>query len=279
MQKNIIILLCFIFSINSYAINYFCHLDTSPKGSVINKSNVKKYIRKFTYKSIPGAKGKRVRFSGFEVIIFNQKMKTSLLVKLPKTKQEIKTSYDLTQQALSFIIKDQAKIKCVTKSGKDKDTISKHIHKELGSNSDLSQFSSDVIIKNKTTLKFKYAQQLVNGLMRPIIFQDGKLLTADNPRRKNADWCVMQIQLKLNEDTFLQKYTKMKPLDFSIVSNNDQRSVYSYSFVDFSSGKKSFETSRYALFSLSCNLTKGVVLTPAIFNQITGDRFEIKLAP
>jgi len=277
MKNCIIVLSLFFINFSVFGTEYFCHIDITPKGTTLNQSNINNYIRKFKYNSVPSAKGKRVRFQKYEVVIFNQGPQTSLIIKFPNSKNEVKTSYDLSQKTIKFISKDKAEIKCVTKELKKTDAITSAVHKEMLPTSDLSLFGSKVLLKNKATLRFKYKQRLVSGLMRPIIFQNGKLLTADDIRDSVAPWCVFQIQVKLNEDTYMQKYTKMKPLEFSKVSNNDTRTVFNYSFVDFSSGKKSFETSRYALFSFSCNLEKGKTFTPATFHEITGQRFELSL--
>jgi hypothetical protein len=282
MNKFNFFLSLLIFSQAIYALEYRCTLNNAPPGKTIAREDVAKYVRKFEINPKAGAKGKSVDFQEHRVLIWNKNEMTQMVLKNKRTKQEASASFDPRQPSFHLSLSPSGEVKCVDKklaiADKDKG-INSVLNEKLTEGSPLRQFTNRIRFTTQNILKFVYNQKTVNGEMRPIIFQEGKTYTADDDlsRDKKGNFCVFQIQVKLDEDIYMPKGVKLDPLVFQVHSNNSSHDVFSYSFVDFAKGKKSYETYNYALFGLDCNIKKGDELTPALFNSITGSRFNLEI--
>jgi hypothetical protein len=133
----------------------------------------------------------------------------------------------------------------------------------------------NLTVNVNTDLKFLFYQAKANDRMRAIVFQGGMTYSLDSEIEKEKDWCIFNIQVKLDEDTIIPKGSKIKVVGFNVLSNNPTQNVYAYDFVDIEKGKKLSETSRYAPFSLECKLAKDKVLSPEYLKKITGNKISI----
>jgi hypothetical protein len=119
-------------------------------------------------------------------------------------------------------------------------------------------------------LKFVYYQKKVLGRMRPIIFQDGKIYTSDDERDTKGNWCIFNIHVELDEDTFINKGTRLKVDSFQLLKNNPDSVVYAYNFKrDYSKNK------RYRPLSLECNIQNETTYNFSLLKKITNHRLSL----
>ncbi|MCO4794264.1 MAG: hypothetical protein KC493_11150 [Bacteriovoracaceae bacterium] len=265
----------------AYSTEYKCSINLIPPNKEISKSQFNKYIKQFSYKMKEGAPGKTSTLKDVSVFIWAKASKIHLAIQRKQKEGKplkYQTSYRIDTADIKVKITPDIEVSCFTASAiskiKDKST-RKMLDKSISDSSDLYSYGSDVLFTTTTFLKFKYRQQNATGMMRPIVFQKGNLYTLDDNIKKDENWCIFNIEVKLNEDTFLQQNTKFKPHSVSKNSNNNTQTVYSYNFVDFSSGKKSYDTSRYSPFSFECSLGKNQGFKSEVIKEVTGGRIKI----
>ena len=260
---------------------YKCSINLIPPGKEISKNKFSKYIKQFVYKSIDGAPGKTSTLDKVSVFIWTKNNKLHLVVQIKNKKSDplkVQTNYPINIPEVKLKISPNIDIVCLTNQALDtiKDSNTrKMLDKSITDKSDLYQYGADVLFVTNTFLKFIYNQRMANGKMRPILFQKGQLYTIDDKIDKSINWCIFNIEVKLDEDTYIQKNTKLKPASVSKNSNNSSQTVYSYNFVDFSSGKKRYETSRYAPFSFECSLNKDQGFKANVIKDVTGGRIKV----
>lgn len=271
-----ITLIVLFFSTNLWSQTYLCSINLAKPGTTVPRAEVKNYIRDFHF-NFTKDKGKKVKFKDVSVLILAQA--DTIIVKLinTKTKVEVSTFYKKTQKEFRLIMSGHKEVNCKTQDvwdKQDKVGLATIQHKNI-KKTKLDEFKELVIFKVKTPLVFKYNQKQVSGRMRPIIFQEGYVYTADHELDQTKNWCILTFQVKRDEDTTIQKYTELIPDSFRKYSNNETSTSYSYSFVNASTGKKGLENSRWAAFSFECLLKKEAVFTLKEFHTITGYRFEV----
>ncbi len=276
-----LIVVLFIWGSSAWSTEYKCSINLIPKGKEISKADFNKYIKQFSYKMVDGAPGKTSTLKNVSLFIWAKNKKIHLAVQLKQKEGDplkIQTGFPLETPEIKLKISPDIDIACLTQqalsSVKDSEQ-RKMLDKSIGDKSDLYNYGADIYFMTNTFLKFIYNQQLANGKMRPIVFQNGKLYTLDDQIDKNKNWCIFNIEVKLDEDTYLQKNTKLKPASVSKNSNNSTQTVYSYNFVDFSTGKKLYETSRYAPFSFECSLEKEQGFKAETIKEVTGGRIKV----
>lgn len=279
--KSFFTLLLLFFAVAVHGTEYKCSINLIPSGKEISKTEFAKYIKQFSYKSVDGAPGKTSTLGKVSVFIWTKKKKIHLAVQIKQDKKDplkIQSSYQMNTPEVKMKISPNIDIACLTQKALDnvKDANNrKMLDKSITDKSDLYQYGADIYFVTNTFLKFIYNQQMANGKMRPIVFQKGRLYTIDDNIDKNQNWCIFNIEVKLDEDTYIQKNTKLKPASVSKNSNNSTQTVYSYNFVDFSSGKKLYETSRYAPFSFECSLNKNQGFKADVIKNVTGGRIKV----
>lgn len=274
-------LLIAIFFQTVQATEHKCSINLIPKGKEISKAEFGKYIKQFDYKMVDGAPGKTSTLGDVSLFIWAKNKKIHLAAQIKQKEGDplkIQTSYPLNIPEIKLKISPNIDIACLTQQAlsnvKDADAL-KMLDKSINDKSDLYNYGADIFFVTNMPLKFVYNQQLANGKMRPIVFQQGKLFTLDDQINKDKNWCIFNIEVKLDEDTYLQKNTKLKPASVSKNSNNDRQTVYSYNFVDFSTGKKLDETSRYSPFSFECSLQKDQGFKSEVIKEVTGGRIKV----
>lgn len=274
-------LILLLLSATAAATEYKCSINLIPKGKEINKNEFSKYIKQFSYKMKEGAPGKTSTLNDVSLFIWTKNKKINLAVQIKQKEGDplkIQTSYPINIPEIKMKVSPNIDVACLTQTAlsnvKDSNA-RKMLDKSIGDKSDLYNYGADIYFVTNTFLKFIYNQRLANDKMRPIVFQEGKLYTLDDNIDKNLNWCIFNIEVKLDEDTYIQKNTKLKPATVSRNSNNNTQTVYSYNFVDFSTGKKLYETSRYAPFSFECSLNKNQGFKSEVIKEVTGGRIKV----
>ncbi len=254
------ILLFFLLSNLAFPKTYNCEFNLAPPGKTLNAEESKEFVREIQFDTNQ-KEGKVLNFKNQNIFIWAKNNLINIRYEDKSNNFEFTTNYIPTRDSFSFNVAPNKEFKCfVKKDESSQESVELSLQKE------------NLTLVINSDLKFIFYQSKANDRMRAIIFQEGDLYSLDSEREKDKDWCIFNIQVKLDEDTYISKNTKIKVVGFNLLSNNDQQNVYAYDFVDIAQGKKVTETSRYVPFSLECKIGKGNVLSPEYFKKITGNR-------
>ncbi len=147
--------------------------------------------------------------------------------------------------------------------------------KEMVINHPLAEAKNSVVFITQEYLVFPFQQAEEEGKMRTLFFQNGKALESSSALNLAKPWCGLRVQVQEEKSTFMQEKTHLTPLTFKKLSNNEKFDNYSYSFVDFSSGKIGNYKDGWRPFSLNCSLPRGSHFHYARFKEITGYKIKI----
>ena len=147
--------------------------------------------------------------------------------------------------------------------------------KEMVINHPLAKSKSSVAFVTQEYLVFPFQQAEEEGKMRSLFFQDGEIRESSSALNLAKPWCGLRVQVQEEKSTFMREKTRLAPLTFQKLSNNDKVDNYSYSFVDFSSGKIGDYKDGWRPFSLECSLPRGTDFHYARFKEITGYKIKV----
>lgn len=257
-MKNILLLLLLPLAVNAQNLN--CALNYAPPGMTLKGDILEKYARTFQFSS-KQKEGKKVELDGDKLLIWNKKELIHVQFIDSKSQVKFQTSFVPEREKFSISFGGNRGFECYQTEAPKK-----------YSKDDLEGLGGNVSLIFKEDLTFKYFQQNVRERMRPILFQKGELLTNDDPRDKNLDYCILEAQLKLDENITVSKGTKWPVMRMDKLDNSERDYVYSYSFVDIARGKKMIETFDYVAFSLKCNINKKNKFNSSLLREIVNDR-------
>jgi hypothetical protein len=269
-MKVLILLLLIPFTAGAKIFN--CELNIASPGQTVKASEVGKFIKKISFDT-SSKQGKVINLGGVSIFLWNKNYHIYLKYEEKARNISLTSSYFPNRDSFSLEVKPHYQFNCSSRGGVKKAASSD----KISPTDSLDKYTTNLWVKTNKELKFVYYQRNVVDKMRPIIFQDGKLYTADSSRDIEGNWCIFNIQVKLDEDTFIDSGTKLRVESFNILSNNPTHNVYAYTFVDIAGGKKRSETSRYAPFSMECKIKKTDVFTLNLFNKITANRLSLYL--
>lgn len=251
----------------AFSQTYKCEFNTAPPGKTLTPEESKELVREIDFDSNQ-KDGKVLNFKNHNIYIWKKGNSIHTKYQDTATNFEFTTDYLSTRDSFSFNVTPNKLFKCsIPKTEK--------VSTPLDAKSDLANQKENLTVNVLTELKFLFYQSQANDRMRAIVFQEGMTYSLDSERDKTKDWCIFNIQVKLDEDTFIPKGTKIKVVGFNLLSNNSVQNVYAYDFVNVAEGKKISETSRYVPFSLECKIGKERVLSAEYFKKITGNRLSI----
>ena len=136
---------------------------------------------------------------------------------------------------------------------------------------DLAAIGENIKLELQRDLIFPNVQPEEIQLMRTLFFQDKKVKTASSELTPKMPWCALRIQLTRDENTTLNKKETLTPVHFEQLENNSYFTTFSYSFVDFSSGKKMGGQRLYNPFTFNCNLLRGQSFNNDNLGDVVGD--------
>jgi len=265
-----------LFSLISFSASakiFNCELNIASPGQTVKEDQVQNFVRKISFDT-SSKQGKVIELGGIKIFLWNKNYHINLKYEEKAKNITFTSQYFPARDSFSVKVDPHYQFNCSSR-GAGKKEISKD---KIDPKKKLDNYSKDLWVRANKDLKFVYYQRNVVDRMRPIIFQDGKLHTADSRRDIEGNWCIFNLQAKLDEDTFINSGTKLKILSFNILSNNPTHNVYAYNFVDIGAGKKHSETSRYAPLSLECKIKKDSPFTLNLFSKITGNRLSLFIA-
>ena len=258
---------------------YFCTLNIAPAGMTVSSGQIKEYIRTFEY-DYSSKSGRSTKIKDISVFIFKSKKRLYVQFEDKKKKLQLVTFFRPSQEEILLKVRPNTEFKCVSGKKLKNGGLGRAeslLHQKMTDETDLQKLGQMVKLEALNNWKIKWFQQNVNGSMRPILWSNGNVYTADNRSKLKNDYCIFNFNLKLTENTFVPKGKVFEPLNMEVYKNNKTHTVYSYSFVDFGSGKKNTGTSRYSPFSFECNVKNEVAFTYGLIKKITGGRLGVKV--
>lgn len=244
--------------------DYNCVLNYAPVGLTVDENNFDQYAKKLTF-STKAKKGRLLEFKGDQLKVWNKNDKVWVYFKDSETQFTLQTSYDSHREGFSLSLSKDRAFNCERVV----------INKSKNNPMDIETMGAKVDLTFNEKLTFRYFQQNVRERMRPIIFQDGMLYTNDSERSNLENYCVLEAQLKLDENISVDKSTVWPVMTMQRLDNSEKFYVYSYSFVDIARGKKMIETFDLVAFSFVCNIKKEEKFTKELLAKITKNRVEL----
>ena len=212
----------------------------------------------------------KVNFKEATLLIWRRGDFVHLLLGSSKKKVSVKTSFSLERSQFSLTLNPSVKLKCIARKGtSETNKIEKNNDFNIPSTGD------NLIVEIKRDLLFRYYTKDGFELSRSLIFQKGKVYNQTRAPSKKDPWCLFRIEFKLNEDTLVPNKTKIPVKRAEVFKNNENFTVFSYSFVDFATGKKGMETSRFVPFSIECTIGSKMTFSKKLLDEINQGAFKI----
>ncbi len=212
----------------------------------------------------------KINFKETTVLMWKRGDLIHLLLGSSKKKVSIKTSFSLKRTEFSLTLNPSVRLKCNSrKDSKVEEKVKQTNGLTIPSTGD------DLIVEIKKDLLFRYYTKDGFELSRSLIFQKGKIYNQTRAPSKKDPWCLFRIEFKLNEDTLVPNKTKIPVKRAEVFKNNENFTVFSYSFVDFATGKKGMETSRFVPFSIECTIGSKMTFSKKLLDEINQGAFKI----
>lgn len=247
-----------------------CTLNQAADKKSLGSDELSRNVKSFSYK-VDKEVGKNIELSPYKLIIWKKSphinvkflggdFKKPLTVQFSEQQEKLRFNYGTTLDFQCSLTGQTSAQKAMT----------------LGPDKRIDQFQEKVTFEAANSFKFTYNQSEETQMMRTIFFQSGKIFVNSEEMERKLPWCSLRVQLKRNEDTTIKKGESFSPVSFQKQENNTYFTTYSYSFVDFSSGKKVYDEHLYTPFMLRCNILRGMPYKLDIFKAIVGSYLTIK---
>ena len=211
---------------------------------------------------------KSLKFSDYRFLIWTSDNMLMIKIKGGDFPKALSVQFALEQKVIRFHYGSDFDFRCENRG---------HIS-TVRANPALDDFSKQedkIKLEVSKNLTFSYSQPEEVELMRTLYFQQKKLYSSSTKLNAKLPWCSLRIQLSRNEDTLVEVGEIFTPVRFNQHNNNSYFTTYSYSFVDFSSGKKYGSTRLYNPFMFNCNVLRGMTFNRDTFSSIVGNYLKI----
>lgn len=260
-----------LFCFNALAGKVFnCTLNKAFDKKSLSHTEVKQHVKTFTYDSAKEV-GKNIELDPYKLLLWKKDKNLNVKFIGGEFKKPLSIQFSLGQTDLRFHYGSSLDFEC---SSKGQTAAQKAI--ELTPDKELDQFQEKLQVVVDQDLTFVWNQPEENQMMRTLYFQNGKIFTDSSSMEQKLPWCLLRVQLKRNEDTIVKKGETFTPVTFQKQENNTYFTTYSYSFVDFSKGKKTGEQLLYSPFMFSCNILRGMPYKLATFKSMVGNNLVLK---
>ncbi len=236
----------------------------------LTASQIKEHTKSFSY-NVDKEVGKNIALGPYKLIIWKKSPHMNVKFMGGDFKKPITMQFGEKQKTLRFQYGPQINFRC--QSGGQTDA-QKAI--SLTKDKDIDQFQENVLFTVNQNLIFPYYQPEESQRMRTLYFQSGKIYKESSDMEKKLPWCSLRIQLKRDEDTTVKAGESFTPVSFQKQENNNYFTTFSYSFVDFSKGKKAGEQHLYNPFMLNCNILRGMAYKLDTWKAVVGPYLSIK---
>ncbi len=261
-----------VFSLNKKAIakDYACSFKVSGQEE------------KFTFSVIKNQRGTGGSFNDFTYFMGIKNKKISIKIQDTKTASQVQSEYSISRDLIELSKTPGWDLVCkVDRSIPEVIVTPKPVVLKLDEETPLEKFKADISFTATTSMKVKYSLLTAKQRMRSIIFQKGRLFTTDDDVKRdlNGNWCILQVQLELDQDTMIREGHNWQTVQYKTLNNSSSHTVYAYSFIDPAQGKVSQRFKRYVPFNIACQIKKDVVFNQKMWRQITGDRIKLYYNP
>lgn len=251
-----------ILSTSIFASAFNCTLNTAQ-----SKGALKDKIYNFSFDPQKDS-SKSLQFSSYRFLVWSSKDMLMVKIKGGEFDKALSVQFGLDQKAARFHYGKDFDFLCENQNNSADKENPKHI--------DIAKLKDQIKLQVGSNLVFPYSQPEEVDLMRTLYFQEKKIHTESAKLNPKLPWCSLRIQLSRNEDTMVNAGEVFTPIRFDEHNNNSYFTTYSYSFVDFSSGKKYGSTRLYNPFMFTCNILRGMKFNGDTFSSITGKYLNIK---
>ncbi len=261
-QSLLLIITCYLFTSSHALGNHFeCEFNTQhSKGDKAGKDN----ILSFDFDTTKDT-SKSLQLKDYRFLIWGSGDYLMIKIKGGEFSKALSTQFALTQDQARFHYGEDLDFSCKKKTS----TAGKSI-------SDYALAQDNIKIKVLQDILFPYQQLEEVELMRTLFFQDKKIYSESSKLIAKLPWCSLRIQLSRNEDTTVKAGEAFTPVSFETHNNNSYFTTFSYSFVDFASGKKRGTTRLYSPFIFNCNILRGMTFNHDTLESIVGKYLDIE---
>lgn len=262
----------YLFSANSFAkeMTYNCTLNKAFDQKSLAHNEVKNHVKVFSYNATKEV-GKNIELPPYKLLLWKKDKDLNVKFIGGEFKKPLSIQFALGQEHLRFHYGAHLDFEC---SGKGQTDAQKAL--ELSADKEISQFQEKLKLVVTKELTFVWNQPEENQMMRTLFFQNGKIFIESSSMEQKMPWCSLRVQLKRNEDTAVKTGESFTPVSFQKQENNTYFTTFSYSFVDFSKGKKTGEQLLYSPFMFSCNILRGMPYKLDTFKSIVGEHLGLQ---
>ncbi len=261
-QSLLFIITCYLFILPyARATSFGCVFNTQhSKGDKASKD----HILSFDFDTSKDT-SKSLQLQDYRFLIWGSGDYLMIKIKGGEFSKALSSQFSLSQDQARFHYGEDLDFSCKKKMNSSK-----------GSISDYASAQDKIKIKVVQDILFPYQQLEEVELMRTLFFQDKKIYSESSKLIPKLPWCSLRIQLSRNEDTTVNKGEAFTPVSFETHNNNSYFTTYSYSFVDFASGKKRGMTRLYSPFIFNCNVLRGMTFNHDTLESIVGKYLDIE---
>lgn len=247
-----------------------CTLNKAADKKSLGSNELAQNVKNFSYK-VDKEVGKNIELNPYKLIIWKKEPHINVKFLGGDFKKPLTVQFSEKQEKMRFNYGSFLDFQC-SLSGQTQAQKAM----TLGPDKDIDHFQEKVLFEVNQPFKFVYNQQEENQRMRTLFFQAGKIYVDSADMERKLPWCSLRVQLKRDEDTQIRKGESFKPVSFQKQENNTYFTTYSYSFVDFASGKKVTEQHLYTPFMLRCNILRGMAYKLDVFKSVVGNYLTLK---
>jgi hypothetical protein len=247
-----------------------CTFNKMADAQSLTASQIKEHTKSFSY-NVDKEVGKNIALGPYKLIIWKKSPHMNVKFVGGDLQKPLTIQFGEEQKTLRFQYGPKINFKCQSEGQTE---AQKSI--SLTKDKEIDQFQENVIFTTKQDLVFPYFQPEENQRMRTLYFQSGKIFKESSDMERKLPWCSLRIQLKRDEDITVKAGESFVPVSFQKQENNTYFTTFSYSFVDFSKGKKAGEKHLYNPFMLNCNILRGMDYKLDTWKAIVGSHLSIE---
>ncbi|MFT6069213.1 MAG: hypothetical protein ACJAT2_000310 [Bacteriovoracaceae bacterium] len=246
------------------------------------KLKVAGFSEGFLFDSVKHKGGSGGSFNDFVYFLAMKDEKISVKIQNTKNASQVQSIYSLSRDDFELSVTPGWDLSCIKqeeiKAVEETKPIKKLVLDDL---TPLETFQADISFTAQSPIKVRYNVSTAKQRMRAVVFQKGRLYTTDDDVKRdlNGNWCILQVNLELDQDTMIEEGHNWQTVQYNTLNNSSSHTVYAWSFVDPAQGKVTQKFKRYVPFNMACQIKKGEVFNRKMWREITGDRVKLYYNP
>ena len=263
-------------------ITLLTYSSTAYSKSYKCKIKVAGYSEDFNFDSDRHKNGTGGSFNDYVYFIGMKKKDISVKIQNSKNASQVQSLFSLTRDDFELSLTPGWELNCALQVP-EKPVVA-IVEKKvlvLDDLTPLKEFQADISFTAQTSIKVHYNVSTAKQRMRAVVFQKGRLYTTDDDVKRdlNGNWCILQVNLELDQDTLIEEGHNWQTVQYNTLNNSSSHTVYAWSFVDPAQGKVTQKFKRYVPFNMACQIKKGVIFNQKMWREITGDRIKLYYNP